>query len=95
MMFMMPTPPTTSEIGGHDEQQIRHQLGGRSHCLGHLGHVADVEVVGLPSLSGRMRCRSRSKSVIWSMASGICVGGRLGVDLVHADEADRLGVSAA
>ena len=63
MMFMMPTPPTTSEISGHHQQQRAHRLRGRSQGLGDFGHVADVEIVGIGR--GLMRCRSRSSSVIW------------------------------
>ena len=50
MMFMMPTPPTTSEISRHHEQQPLISVDGRRQRLGHLGHVADVEVVRLAGL---------------------------------------------
>ena len=45
MMFMMPTPPTTSEISRHDQQQVRHQFRRRTHRLHHFRHVADGEII--------------------------------------------------
>ena len=47
MMFMMPTPPTMSEIIATTSKQDAHQLRGGAQGLGDLAHVADVEVVGL------------------------------------------------
>ena len=48
MMFMMPTPPTTSEISATTSSSVAHQAATwTTWRLGDLGHVADVEVVGL------------------------------------------------
>ena len=50
MMFMMPTPPTTSEIRATHSSSLVISVRRRGEGLGHLGHVADVEVVGLAGL---------------------------------------------
>ena len=47
MMFMMPTPPTTSEISATTSSSAPINCDVAASALVDLGHVADVEVVGL------------------------------------------------
>ena len=46
MMFMMPTPPTTSEISATTSSRVLISPMVEAHRLGDFGHVADVEIVG-------------------------------------------------
>ena len=47
MMFIMPTPPTTSEIMATTSSRLVIESRGGRQGLGNFGHVADVEVVVL------------------------------------------------
>ena len=46
MMFMIPTPPTTSEMPATISSRRGDQVGGGLERVHQLGHVADLEVVG-------------------------------------------------
>ncbi len=65
---MIPTPPTTSEIMATAQQQVGHQGGGGGEGFGHLGHVADGEIV---RFVGADAMTFVEESVICSMALGI------------------------
>ena len=87
-MFMMPTPPTTSEISATTSSKAAHQLRGGGQGLGDLGHVADVEVVGLAGPDAVPLAQQ-----VGDLVDGLrdlLGGGRLDHDLVHVGEADRL-----
>ena len=87
-MFMMPTPPTTSEIIATYKSSFGDQLRRRAHGLGDLRHVADGEIV---RLGGAEVVAFAEHVVICWMAKGICAARpRVGQDLVHVGKPDRL-----
>ena len=88
MMFMMPTPPTTSEIRATHNSRLPINF----------DVVDKVLVISVMSRMLKssvcvclMRCRSRSNCVICADCLRDFLGrGGFGQDLVHVDEADRL-----
>ena len=50
MMFMMPTPPTISDTRATNSSERVIVSVARAQGVGHFGHVADAEVVGLARL---------------------------------------------
>ena len=88
MMFMMPTPPTTSEIMATTNSKVLINWVVDDIIFDHFGHVADAEIV---LAAGRMRCRSRSSSVI-CVDRRLHLGfrGRLDHDLIDVGKTDRL-----
>ena len=95
MMFMMPTPPTTSEISATHSSSVAIRPVVDVERVGHLGHVADLEVVGLV----RRGCGAAraAAAVICSIAAGISVGRRGGATRIWSTLVNRTGcgVSAA
>ena len=89
MMFMMPTPPTTSEISGHHQQQGAHQLARSSDR---------VLVISVMSRMLKSSVCAGANVVPLAQQVGDLVDGlgdllgrdRLGEDLVDVGEADRL-----
>jgi hypothetical protein len=68
MMFMIPTPPTTSEISAthNSSAAIRLEVEARALLISVRSRMLNSS--GWP---GRMWCRSCSSSVIWRMAWGM------------------------
>ena len=68
MMFMMPTPPTISEIKATDNSRlpISSDVDERVFVISVMSRMLKSS-----SLADLMRCRSRNRAVISSMAVGI------------------------
>ncbi len=88
MMFMMPTPPTTSEIKATHNSRLPISFDVLDKRIRHLGHVANVEVVRLRRLDA-MPLAQQLRDLVDCLRDFLGRG-RLGQDLIHVDEADRL-----
>jgi len=72
MMFMMPTPPTTSEMSATASSSALINCEVEAMTL---VTSAMSRMLKSSAWSGRIRCRSRSRLVICSLASGIISAG--------------------
>ena len=90
MMFIMPTPPTTREINATTNSKTLIDWVVEESIFDHFGHIADAEVVFVAR--GDAVTLAQQLGDLAHRLFDLGFGSRLGHNLVHVGETDRLRV---